>query len=334
MVRVYKRKSERQSWNSENMEKAIEAHRKGEMGYGKAAVMFGVPRSTLRDRLKGKTKCITGSAKGFVGFKPVFTAEQEKALESYLLHMEEILMGYSRIDVQYLAFQLAVRNGLEHPFNIEETKAGKDWYYGFMRRHPALSLRTPEATSAARARAFNHVNVNAFFNLLTELIDKFKFTPGQIYNVDETGITTVQGTPSKIIGKRGKKQIGCLSSAERGELVTSVICMSATGTFVPPLLIFPRVRFKPELMDGAPPGSIYACHPSGWMQKDIFSTWFHHFLETTRPTAENPILLILDGHSTHTKNIDVIDLARENHVHMLCLPPHCTHRSTFIINLL
>jgi hypothetical protein len=35
--------------------------------------------------------------------------------------------------------------------------------------------------------------------------------------------------------------------------------------------------------------------------------------------------LLLDGHATHVKNIEVIDLARQNGVVPLCFPPHCTH---------
>ena len=30
-------------------------------------------------------------------------------------------------------------------------------------------------------------------------------------------------------------------------------------------------------MDGAPAGSIAACHPSGWIQTEIFTEWFGHF---------------------------------------------------------
>ena len=37
------------------------------------------------------------------------------------------------------------------------------------------------------------------------------------------------------------------------------------------------------------------------------------------------MLLILDGHSTHTKNLELIDLGRGNGVVLLCLPPHCSH---------
>ena len=79
-------------------------------------------------------------------------------------------------------------------------------------------------------------------------------------------------------------------------------------------------------MNGAPPGSIYACHKSGWMQLEIFVEWFKHFSKLTGSIKENPVLLILDGHSTHTMNMEVIDLARANGVVLLCLPPHCSHK--------
>lgn len=37
-------------------------------------------------------------------------------------------------------------------------------------------------------------------------------------------------------------------------------------------------------------------------------------------------MLVLDGHATHTKNINLIDYARENGVILLCFPPHTTHK--------
>ena len=43
-------------------------------------------------------------------------------------------------------------------------------------------------------------------------------------------------------------------------------------------------------------------------------------------SKNNPVLLILDGHSTHNKNLELIDLARENGFVLLCLPLHCSHR--------
>ena len=79
-------------------------------------------------------------------------------------------------------------------------------------------------------------------------------------------------------------------------------------------------------MNGAPTGSIYACHKSGWMQLEIFVQWLKYFFKPTGATKENPVLLILDGHSTHTMNIEVIDLVRANEVVLLCPPPHRSHK--------
>jgi hypothetical protein len=45
-----------------------------------------------------------------------------------------------------------------------------------------------------------------------------------------------------------------------------------------------------------------------------------------KPSAELPVLLIFDGHYSHTRNVHAIDLARENHVLMISLPPHTTHK--------
>lgn len=125
---------------------------------------------------------------------------------------------------------------------------------------------------------------------------------------------------------RGKKQVGLASSAERGQLTTAVICVSASGIYVPPLLIFPRVRMKAELLDGAPPGTIAVCHPSGWIQSEIFVEWLNHFIVSMKPTTDDPVLLLLDGHSTHTKNLPLIEKARQSGVIILSFPPHCTHR--------
>ena len=57
------------------------------------------------------------------------------------------------------------------------------------------------------------------------------------------------------------------------------------------------------LMKGAPPGSIGRCHPSGWIQGPLFTEWLRHFIQKTRPTSTDPVLLILDGHNTHAKTL-------------------------------
>jgi len=38
------------------------------------------------------------------------------------------------------------------------------------------------------------------------------------------------------------------------------------------------------------------------------------------------VLLLLDGHCSHTQNIDLIDFAKTNHVTIVSLPPHSSHK--------
>jgi hypothetical protein len=72
--------------------------------------------------------------------------------------------------------------------------------------------------------------------------------------------------------------------------------MSAAGMFVPPLLIFERLRFKFELSTGAPPGTQFACTDNGWITSDVFVQWLIHFIQTTKPSKETKVLLLPDGH--------------------------------------
>ena len=62
---------------------------------------------------------------------------------------------------------------------------------GFKDRHE-LSIRTLEATSIGRASAFNHHNVIEYFDNLGIVLDKYQLTPDRIFNLDETGVTTVR----------------------------------------------------------------------------------------------------------------------------------------------
>lgn len=93
--------------------------------------------------------------------------------------------------------------------------AGMDWMQGFMTWHGDISLCKPENTSVARASAFNVVDVKAFMVNYETLFKKHSFTPGNIYNIDETGVSTVMETP-KVISKCGQKQVRQATSTERG----------------------------------------------------------------------------------------------------------------------
>lgn len=121
---------------------------------------------------------------------------------------------------------------------------------------------------------FNKVAVSHFFKLLEETVDKYKLTSDRIYNCDKTGITVNPKGHSKILSSKGKRQVGILTSAERGQTVTVEVCFSASGVFMPPLLVFPRKRIQKEFELGLPLGSIIKLGDSGWMNGEIYMDWF------------------------------------------------------------
>ena len=62
-----------------------------------------------------------------------------------------------------------------------------------------------------------------------------------VYNLDESGITTVQSV-AKVIAEKGTKQMGQITAQERGTLVTVCCCSNAARHALPPAMIFPRVN--------------------------------------------------------------------------------------------
>lgn len=95
---------------------------------------------------------------------------------------------------------------------------------------------------------------------------------------------------------------------------------------MPPLLIFPRKNRQEKFVQCAPEGSTVVFHPSGYMQTEIFTQWMQEFINFAKPSANKKVLLLLDGHSTHTFNTAALQLAKDNHVILLVFPPHTTHR--------
>lgn len=81
-----------------------------------------------------------------------------------------------------------------------------------------------------------------------------------------------------------------------------------------------------ELSTGAPPGCLVEISDNGCINSDLFVKWLQHFITAVKPTKENKVLLVLDGHTTHSKNLAAVEICRDNGVIMLQLPGHTTHR--------
>lgn len=237
----------------------------------------------------------------------------------------DIYFGLSPKDVRRFAYTYAKACDRKIPSSWSELEmAGPDWFTGFLKRHPNLSLRTPQATSLSRCTSFNKHNTGLFFDKLDEVLKRLKVTPTDIWNIDETGVTTVQ-KPDRIVARRGFRQIGRVTSAERGSLVTMALAVSAIGNSVPPFFVFPRVHYKEHFVRDGPTGCSGDANPSGWMTESGFLKFMEHFVKHVHCSKEHPCLVLIDNHSSHL-SYHVIDYCKDNGITLLSFPAHCSHK--------
>ena len=116
---AYKRKTQQQAWDVDNMQRAIQAVRNNVMGLKRAANEFGVPRSTLQRRCRRNGDDATAAEKVLGRFRPVFSQELELQLVNHIKRMEGMLFRFTLAPLRRLAFDFADANGLDHPFNRE-----------------------------------------------------------------------------------------------------------------------------------------------------------------------------------------------------------------------
>lgn len=316
MVRNYVRKSEKGSWTVETMSAAVDAVKAG-MALATAARTFCVPRNTLRDKIK------TGCVRAILGGHPTFTTEQEEQLEERIRRLDACGYGLTITDLRRIAYRFAELNDIPHRFNKSNKMAGYEWVYGYMSRHPNLSVRKAEGLSFARARGMTKENVDKFFLQLSKCYDELQLwdKPGSILNCDESGLQLIY-KPGKVVSVKGKKEVYAQTNVEKGETVTIMACVTACGQFMPPFVIMKGQRKNDSFSVGMPPGTTISMSEKGYMTGEVFLKFLDH-LATYKP--EGPILLILDGHSSHSKDLKVLEHALELGITMLCLPPHSTH---------
>jgi len=308
-----------------------EAARLVQQGTSKSAAVKqfkseGLTRTSLRRYI---TKCqAKGQENVSMGYGPgsrrIFSSKMEDDLAVHAVNLSSGFFGLSCLQMRKLAYNFAAVNEIDIPTSWRRDKAaGLDWLRLFMRRNK-LSIRKPEATSLGRASAFNRHNLDLFYNNLSQLLQEHKYEGYQIYNADETGVSTVQN-PGSVVAKKGSRQVGQITSAERGELVTVLCCINATGNSIPPMLIFPRKRYKSQFLRGAPLDSLGAVSDSGWINEELWLDFLKHFAKHTRSSPDNRVLLVIDNHKSHV-TLDAVTFARENGIDILTLHPHTTHK--------
>ena len=183
-------------------------------------------------------------------------------LVDWIISMAEVGYGQCREQVCCMVKKILDNHPRPNPFR--DNLPGKDWWYAFLKRNPEITLRTPQALESYRAKACTPAALLKWYTdfeqfLITHnLIDK----PNCLMNADEAGFPLCPKS-GKILASTGAKTVYYTSSS-KGQ-ITTLACVSAAGQTIPPMHVFPGVRFSYNSMEGCVDGAFFGKSDNGWI---------------------------------------------------------------------
>jgi hypothetical protein len=284
-----------------------------------AAAMFGVPRTSLLNRLRGMKSRTETRANGHK-----LTVPEEEALTKQLLDADK--RGFS-IRPEFLRgmAQILLCERVRDP----TATLGVNWAYKFIKRHPALRTRYNRRISYQRAKQEDPKVIKQWFATVREVIQEHGIHEDDIWNFDETGFAMGLCSTSKVITAVERSERPRRVIQGNREWVTIVECVSSKGIYIPPLIILKAKEHQAAWYQESAlfnKGYAIARSQNGWTTDEIGLHWLKEIFEPQSKCYSTGAkrLLILDGHGSHlTADFDAF--CKEHAIICLCMPPHTSH---------
>lgn len=246
--------------------------------------------------------------------KTLFSKEQELDLCRYIRTMQTQSNDYSGIDIRALAYLFAEKWKLAHRFNKENELAGEDWLRGFLKRHPDVIVKK-RTTFFPKTPTNNKENIGDLISTLESIIEDYQLEASDLYTLDETTIPCVEKLDKHLEGETENSQ---------NKLVTAEICFSASGIYLPLILIFPSN--DQSLLKGAPSGSKIEFDPLGQMRVNLFLNWLKMFVKFSKASKDTPKILIVNKYQHFLKNLEILELIDKNGVYIFNIPSEASNK--------
>ena len=310
LSRQHDRPGTYKNWTEENMEKALRAVVIHKSSIRRAALDYSVPKSTLGDRVLGRVQ--PGSRSGP---ERLLSDTEEVELVAFVRRCSAIGYPKTRKDMIELVQRIAESRGVDRQIS-------NGWWEKFCTRNPSITLRASVPLSKARAEATDSEIIDGYFDLLEKTMAEYDLLdkPCQVFNADESGFPLAP-KPLKAVHCSGEHTTHAINSGNKAQ-ITVLACVSAGGHSLPPMVIWDKKVLSPELTNGEIPGTIYGLSDKGWIDQELFKLWFHHHFLWYAPTVR-PLLLLMDGHSSHYFPDTIHMAAKERWFYLSCLqiPP-------------
>lgn len=249
----------------------------------------------------------------------VLTQGEEQTILEHILDLDSRSYPPRLGDVGDMANRLLEARGA--------SRVGTNWPARFVKRHPQLRTRFSRRYDYKRAQCEDPDAINAWFQLVRNVVAKYGVVDSDIYNFDETGFQMgVIGNGIVVTNAQRQSNVKMRQPGNR-EWVTVIQGVGATGFCVPPFIVFAgKYHLSTWYQDDAIPRDWrIATSPNGWTTNEIGLDWIRHFDQFTKFRTKGAYrLLVLDGHESH-HSVDFELYCKENNIITLCMPPHSSH---------
>ena len=281
----------------------------------KACSEYGIPRTTLHNRINGHLSHKKG-AQNLQKIAPV----QERALANWILVQEALGTSPTHRQIRELG---------ESILNLEggDLSLGKRWIHSFLERNPEIKTKRQYKIDNARINGATTEIISKFFEKL-DLPAIKHIKPENRWNMDEAGIMEGQGLNGMVLGSSKRRFIQKKQPGSR-TWTSFIECISATGRALLPLVIFKgktlQQQWFPIKLDNYE-GWEFTATDNGWTTDSTGLEWLKEvFIPQSAPTRPKEArLLVLDGHGSHETTQFMLECFKNN-IHLLFLPPHTSH---------
>lgn len=284
------------------------------MNITRAAKLYNVPRTTLRDRIGGRTSI----------------GERRNARHKLTSSEEETIVRHA-LDLDSRGFPPRIE-GVEDMANLllatrTRERVGKNWAYRFVQRRPELKTRFSRAYDFQRALCEDPELIRQWFKLVKNMRAKYGIQDTDFYNFDETGFMMGVICVSMVVtcaDCRGRsKQL----QAGNREWATAIECVSSDGFVVPPFLIVQGKNHLESWYVGTdlPSSWVVKTSCNGWTDNQTGLDWIKHFNKHTVVRQKGAYrMIILDGHESHL-SADFETYCKKKNIITLCLPAYSSY---------
>ncbi|XP_057677742.1 uncharacterized protein si:rp71-1d10.8 [Corythoichthys intestinalis] len=304
----------KKKWTEEAMEHALMEVKSGRCTVRQAAKEFGVPKSSLGDRVSGRVR--PGSRSGPA---QLITSSDEELLVEFSLYVSK--HGFPLTKQQLVSFASSIYKRQHR--RVAFSKLGQTWWLNFRKRQEKnITIQPADAANRGRTVHVRKEALDYFFHILNSVVEAhaLRDKPYHIWNCNEMSFQLAR---KRAVLPKSSGQ-GCKSTPGFKDYISVMACLNAAGVDIPPFVVYSKAYpsglcYKTR----GPSDALYGWSDSGCVTSELFKKWFlRHFL--VYAPKERPLLLIFDGHKSPL-NLEVVETARKEGVILVCLPPHCAH---------